>query len=222
MAEAVAEADQLYAGRGDLTKVRRGVVVLRQAQAADPTNYELAWRLAKFNYYVGANSSDSNERDKAFRDGIEAGKFAVKLQDGRAEGHFWVGANYGGSAEISALAGLTEIDDIKREMQTVIELDEGYEGGSAYMVLGQMYLEAPVLLGGDRQKALEYLEKGSRLAPGNVLLRLRLAEAYLKVDRKEDARKQLNALLSMKPDPDHLPEDNEAITQARRLQETLK
>ncbi len=51
--EAIAEADQLYAGRADLVKVRRGVVALRQAQAEDQANYELAWRLAKFNYYLG-------------------------------------------------------------------------------------------------------------------------------------------------------------------------
>src|SRR6266545_235125 len=122
-AEAVAEADQLYASRGDLTQVRRGIVALRQAQAADPTNYELAWRLAKFNYYVGAHSSDSNERDKAFRDGIEAGKLAVKLQDGKPDGHFWLGANYGGRAQSSTLAGLTEIEDIKQEMEAVLKLD---------------------------------------------------------------------------------------------------
>ena len=95
-AEAIAEAEQLYAGRADLVKVRQGIVALRQAQAEDQANYELAWRLAKFNYYLGAHSPDSTERDKAFHDGIEAGKLAVKLQDGKPDGHFWLGANYGG------------------------------------------------------------------------------------------------------------------------------
>src|SRR5437870_2815080 len=126
-AEAIAEAEQLYAGRAELTQVRRGIVTLRQAQAADPTNYEIAWRLAKFNYYVGAHSSDANKRDKAFRDGIEAGKLAVILQDGKPDGHFWLGANYGGSAQWSTLAGLTEIADIKQEREAVLKLDEGYE-----------------------------------------------------------------------------------------------
>jgi len=119
-AEAVTEADQLYTGRGDLTQVRRGIVALRQAQAADPTNYELAWRLAKFNYYVGAHSSDSNERDKAFRDGIEAGKLAVKVQDSNPVGHFWLGANYGASAQWSMRAGVTEIAYIKLDSVYVL------------------------------------------------------------------------------------------------------
>jgi len=220
-AEAIAEADQLYAGREDLVKVRQGLVALRQAQAGDQANYDLAWRLAKFNYYLGAHSPDDGERDKAFHDGIEAGKLAVKLQDGKPEGHFWLGANYGGSAKISVLAGLSEFGDIKREMETVIKLDEGYQMGSAYMALGQLYLEAPGLLGGDTQKAIQYLEKGLRLGPDNSLLRAQLVAAYVEAHRNDDARKQIDALLAMKPTLGYEPEYNEAVAEVKKLQERI-
>jgi hypothetical protein len=63
--EAIAEADRLYAERADLVKVRQGIVSLRQAQADDQTNYEIAWRLAKFNYYLGSHSDNSTEKEKA-------------------------------------------------------------------------------------------------------------------------------------------------------------
>jgi len=221
-AEAIAEADRLYYGRADLMKVRQAVVALRQAQADDPVSYDIAWRLAEFDYFLGSHTSDSNEQDKAFREGIEAGKLAVKLQDGKPEGHFWLGANYGGSAEVSTLAGLTEVEDIKREMETVIKLNEKYQDGSAYMVLGQVYLESPRLLGGDIQKAISYLEKGLRLGPDNELMRLRLAEAYAQAHRNEDARKQIDTLLAMKPAPGYETEYNEAVAGARKLQEKLK
>jgi tetratricopeptide (TPR) repeat protein len=220
--EAIAEAEQLYAGRADLVKVRQGLVALRQAQAEDQANYELAWRLAKFNYFLGAHSPDSTEQGKAFHDGIEAGKLAVKLQDGKPEGHFWLGANYGGNAKISVLAGLSEFDDIKREMETVIKLDEGYQTGSAYLGLGQLYLESPGLLGGDTQKAIEYLEKGLRLGPDNALLRANLAAAYAEAHRNGDARKQIDGLLAMKPVPGYEPEYNDAVAQVRKLQEKIK
>ena len=220
--EAIAEADQLYAGRADLLKVRQGLLVLRQSQAEDQANYDLAWRLAKFNYYLGAHTPETTERDKAFHDGIEAGKLAEKLQDGKPEGHFWLGANYGGSAKNSILAGLTDFDDIKREMETVIKLDEGYQTGSAYMALGQLYLEAPGLLGGDTQKAIEYLEKGLRVGPNNATLRGHLAEAYVAAHRNEDARKQIDELLAMKPDPGYEPEYEEAVARGRKLEEKLK
>lgn len=221
-AEAITEADQLYPGRADLMKVRQGLVVLRQAQADDGSNYELAWRLAKFNYYLGSHSQESAEQEKAFREGVAAGKLAVQLQHAKPDGHFWLGANYGGKAKLSVLSGLSEFEDIKHEMETVLKLDEGYQSGSAYMALGQLYLEAPRFLGGDSQKAIEYLEKGLRFGPDNALLRWHLAAAYAEVHRNDDARKQIDILLSMKPAPGYEPEHAEAVAEVRKLQEKLK
>src|SRR6266480_684821 len=44
----ILEADRLYAQREDLSKVRLGIALLRQARIADYGNYEAAWKLAKF------------------------------------------------------------------------------------------------------------------------------------------------------------------------------
>ena len=220
--EAIAQADQFYAGRTDLVKVRQAVVALRQAQADHPSDYEIAWRLAKYNYYLGAHSPEPREQEKAFRDGIEAGKQAVQLQDGKPDGHFWLGANYGGTAQNSLLAGLSEIDDIKHEMETVIKLDRSYETGSAYLVLGQVYLQAPKLLGGDVQKSIDYLEKGAKLGPDNALMKVTLAKAYAEAHRNAEAQKQLDALMTMKATPGYEPEYNEAVAEAKKLQEKLK
>jgi tetratricopeptide (TPR) repeat protein len=221
-ADVITEVDTLYTGRGDLTKVRQGLIALRHAQATEAGNYDLAWRLAKFDYYLGSHTADDAERAKAFREGIEAGKLAVKLQDRKADGHFWLGANYGGNAQISTLAGLAEIEDIKREMETVIKLDEGYQAGSAYMVLGQVYQEAPRLLGGDTQKAIDYFQKGLRFGPNNALLRWHLAQAYADANRKEEARKEIDTLLTMKVDPGYEPEHKEAVEKSQQLAEKLK
>src|SRR6266481_3835316 len=157
-AQYVTQADELYSRRDDLMQIREGIIMLRQATTTDPGNYDAAWRLAKLNYYLANHTDNSEERDKALREGIEAGKAAVRLQDGRPEGHFWLGANYGGAAQLSAIAGLATVDDIRNEMETVIRLNEGYQDGSAYMVLGLVYLQAPKLLGGDPQKAVAELE----------------------------------------------------------------
>ena len=214
-ADAIAEADRLYAGRTDL-------VNLRQAQADAPSNYELAWRLAKYNYYLGAHSDNSTEKDKSFHDGLEAGKLAVQLQEGKPEGHFWLGANYGGRAQINTLSGLSELEDIKREMDAVIKIDERYQSASAYMVLGQVYLQAPRILGGDVEKAVQYLEKGSKLGPENALMRARLAQAYVAANRDGDAKKVIDDLFAMKPVPGYEPEYNEAVGEAKKLQEKIK
>ena len=217
--EYVSQADQLYSQRGDLLRLREAIVLLRQAVTADFGNYDASWRLAKFNYYLATHTDNTAERDKAFRDGIEAGKTAVELQNGKPDGHFWLGANYGGAAEHSTIAGLATVADIRNEMETVLRLDEGYQDGSAYMVLGLVYLNAPTIVGGDPQKAVELMEKGLHFGQGNAFLHLHLAEAYLKVGRPADARRQLNAIISMTPNQNYLPEYEEAVGQARVLSE---
>src|SRR2546428_43892 len=75
----IAQADQLYPQREDLTRLEQGIVLLRQAVTNDPNSYDANWRLAKFDYYL-ATHTDGEYRDRAFRDGINAGKSAVQLQ----------------------------------------------------------------------------------------------------------------------------------------------
>lgn len=218
----LAEADALYSQRADLTKVRQALITLRQAMAAHPADYDVAWRVAKFNYYLGSHTTDKDEQDKVFHDGMEAGKLAIKLGDNKPEGHFWLGANYGGNAEVSTLAGLTDIEDIKREMDAVLKLDPTFEGGSAYMALGQVYMKAPKIFGGDLEKAIGYLEQGTKVSPHNGLMRVRLAQAYFQAQRNADAQKEIDALLGMKPVPGYEPEYNDAVKEAKALQEKIK
>ena len=219
--ELVAQADQLYAQRADLMQLREGVVLLRQAVTIDPGNYDASWKLAKFNFYLATHTDNNDERKKAFDEGIAAGKEAVALQPGKPDGHFWLGAVYGAGAQRSVLEGLASVGDIRHEMETVLQLDEGYQDGSAYMVLGLVYLNEPVIAGGDPKKAVELMEKGLRFGEGNAFLHLHLAEAYLKAERPADARRQIDAILSMKPDQNYLPEYNEAVTEARKLSEKI-
>src|SRR6185503_14905818 len=119
--------------------------------------------------------------DDAFQAGITAGKTAVQLQNDKPDGHFWLGANYGGAAEHSSIAGLATVNDIKSEMKTV-----------------------------------EEMEKGLRFGEPNAFLHLHLAEAYKKVGRHDDARRELKKILSMPADPNYLPEYKEASAAAQK------
>src|ERR1700741_773656 len=61
----IASADQSYSQREDLMQIRRGIVSLRQALTKDPGNFDAAWKLSKFNYYLATHTDDSKERDDA-------------------------------------------------------------------------------------------------------------------------------------------------------------
>src|SRR5690349_16586541 len=216
--EKVAEAEPLYEGREDMNKARLAVTTLRQAHAADYGNYEAAWKLSRAAFYVADRTDIDTERDNMFREGTEAGKAAVALQPNRPDGHFWLGANYGGNAAHSTLSNLSSFRDIKTEMETVLKLDEGYQGYSAYIGLGRLYLGAPKVLGGDTSKAIEYLEKGVKLNPNNSVMRYYLAEAYEANNRDADAKKQVETILTMTPDPKYIAEHKDTVEKAKKLQ----
>lgn len=220
MGDLFAEADSVYAQRESPERAREAVAIMRRARSLDFGNYEAAWKLAKFNYYLGEHGQDEKSRAEAFREGIAAGEAAVRVEPNKPEGHFWLGANLGGRARLQGpLYALASVPDIRREMETVLRLDEGFQAGSAYLALGQIDLELPEMLGGNRDRAVEQLEKGLRFGEDNVMLRLRLAEAYLNVKRHKEAREQLNAIFKLKPSPDYLPEYKQAVASARELLE---
>ena len=221
VAELIKQSDAAYAARADLDRVREGLKVLRSARAQDPGNYEVAWRTARLAYTLGDKSKDDDERAKAFAEGVVAGKAAAAAEPQKPEGHFWLGANTGGEAQVlGPLSGLASAKELRQRMETVIKLDEDFQGGSAHMVLGRLDTELPSMLGGDVKRAVATLEQGLRYGEQNSLLRLRLAEAYLADKRRDDARRELNFILQMKPHPDFLPEHEEATTKARELLET--
>jgi tetratricopeptide (TPR) repeat protein len=217
----ISEADQLYQGREDMSKARVAVAALRQAVTADYGNYEGAWKLSRASFYVGDHTDNDGEAEQMFRTGIDAGKAAVKLQPGKPEGHFWLGANYGGDASRSTLGSLATVQDIRSEMETVIKLDEKFQGGSAYLALGRLYLQAPKVLGGDTSKAIDYLKKGLSITPNNSLMKYYLAEAYHTDNRDAEAKKLIDDILTMTPDPQYIPEHKDAVAKANKLKQKI-
>jgi TRAP transporter T-component len=215
----IREADQLYKERENVAQVRVALTRLRHAHGLDPANYEAAWKLARVCYVLGMHTDDKAERDRSFETGIDAGRAAVKIEDGKPDGHFWLAANLGGRAEHSVMSGMSDLGDIQEHMEAVLKLDEGYEAGSAYMALGSVELKTPRLVGGDPKKAIDLLEKGLKFGAGNSMLRLRLAEAYLATNNKVAAREQLDFIFKMKPDPNYLPEYNDSVADAKKLQQ---
>lgn len=220
--DSLKKADELYGQRADLTKLREAIQILRAARAADSNNFELAWKLSQYNYFLGMHSDDDKEKSRAFEQGINAARAAISLKDESPEGHFWLGANLGGRAKQNPMDAISSFDEIRQSMKKVIKLNEKYQSASAYMALGQLELETDgFLLGGDKKKALEYLEKGFQLSPDNMMMRLRLAQAYVANKRENEAKQQIDYILKSKPDPNYLPEHNESVKEAKELMEKI-
>lgn len=216
----VSKADELARGHNDLAKLREAVKLLAQVRNPDTRNFEVEWKFAKYSYFLGKMLTDEKESEPALTSGAAAGKIASRVAPDKPDGYFWYGANLGEQAKRAPLTkGLTSIDDIRSAMNKVIEIEPSYQGASAFDALAQIELETRIT-GGSAEKAVEYLEKAIGFEKENSYIRLHLAEAYLAVDRNADAKKQLEFLLKIKPNPDYLTEYEESQKEAKRLLET--
>ena len=134
------------------------------------------------------------------------------------EGHFWLAANYGGfSEQKGALKALQMVKKIRAEMETVLRLNDRYMDGGAYLALGEMDKELPRIVGGNLSRAITRLEQGLKVAPQNLELKLAMAEAYLEDGRKEDARRQLQEIISRSVNPSRAKSDRAIQDKARKM-----
>ncbi|HEV2492944.1 MAG TPA: tetratricopeptide repeat protein [Terriglobia bacterium] len=208
-------ADDYFLGRQNLVNVRHGIDLLRDAIARDSQDYESWWRLARFYNFWGRRAPDS-EKIRLLKQAVECGKKAVALQPNRVEGHFWLGASYGLLAEESnLLEGLRLIDPVRYEMETVVRIDQDYAEGSALQILGRVDYSAPFFKGGDKQRSIQLLEECLKKHPDNPQTMLYLADSYLAVGRRPEARTLLEKILTLCPDPQYGPEVDDYQAEAR-------
>jgi len=213
----LADSDKLFDQRQELANLREAVAHMNRARRENAKSFDVESRLARYNYYLGRHSEDEKEREKAFEDGKAAGKSASKMEPNKPDGYFWFGANLGEQSNRNPLAiGVRSIDEIREAMNKVIDIQPNYEMASAYDVLGQLELGTR-LLGGKPEKAVEYLEKGVELEKFNGETRVHLAEAYLVLGKDAEAKKQLNFVLEMKPNPAYLPEYAQQVEKAKKM-----
>lgn len=217
IAAARSSADELFAQRTDLGKLREAITLLERVRDPEKRNYEVEFSFARHNYFLGRHTNDETEAEKAFAAGRDAAKIAANLEPGKPEGHFWFGANLGELCKKSPVTvGLANVDDVREAMHKVIEIQPGYQGASAYDVLAQIEL-ATRMNSGTAEKAVEYLNKALEIEKDNSNIYLHLAEAYLALHKDAEAKKTLETLLKLKPNPVFLPEHNESVDAAKKL-----
>lgn len=216
-ASLIAEADRAFSYGEDVARDRQSLTVIERALAAEANNYQVLWRAARSYYYVGDGAS-GKEKMRYYERGIEVGQRAVAGQPNGAEGHFWLGANYGGfSEETGIIKALQTVKKIRAEMEAVVRLNPSYEDGCAYIALGEIDRQLPSLLGGNTKRAVTSLEQGLRVAPKNMELKLSLAEAYRDAGRRDEARKLLQEVLQMPINPARAKQNRETQEKARKL-----
>jgi hypothetical protein len=209
--------DALYAQREDLASARQAAQIWADRLQKDPKDFESAWKLARARYWLGGHAPQ-DERKAILEAGVEAGRRASQLSPSRPEGYFWMAASMGALAESYGLRqGLKYRGDIKEALMTVLKLDPGFQQGSADRALGRWYYKVPGLFGGSKKKSEEYLRKSLTYNPQSTASHFFLAETLVSLDRRDEAREELQRVLDAPLDPDWTPEDREFKEQARKM-----
>jgi tetratricopeptide (TPR) repeat protein len=220
-----ADADALYADRGNVESARRAAdtwaaVVEQNSKSASA--FVPAWKLSRACYWLGGHAAEPERRGFLER-GVEAGRKAIAIQPDRPEGHFWMAANMGALAESFGMRqGLKYRKSIKDALETVLRIDPGFEDGSADRALGRWYAKVPHLFGGSDREAEAHLRASLKYDPNNTASHLFLAELFLDNGRKADARAELQAVLDAPLHPEWTPEDQEFKQRAKALLEKTR
>jgi tetratricopeptide (TPR) repeat protein len=217
VAQDSANPDQLYADRGRLPSAQQAAAIWEARLKANPQDFESAWKLARACYWMGGHVASADQRAQYER-GIAAAAEAVRLAPMQPEGHFWTAANMGAMAESFGLrAGLKYRAPIKRELETVLMIDPAFQAGSADRALGRWYFKVPGLFGGSKEKSVEHLQRSLMYDPQSTASRFFLAETYVDMNRKDDARRELQRVLAAPVNPEWAPEDQEFKAKAATL-----
>ena len=216
------DPDKLYADREQLSSARQAADIWEARLTANAKDFESAWKLARACYWLGGHVPADEQRQQ-FERGMKAATRATELDPNRPEGHFWLAADMGAMAEGFGLRnGIRYRAPIKQELETVLKLDASYQQGSADRALGRWYFRVPRLFGGSKDKAIEHLKQSLTHAPQSTATHFFLAETYLDMDKKDDARREAQIVLDSPLHPDWTPEDREFKQKAKQLLQRIK
>ena len=220
--DAARDPDRLYADREHLQSAMDAAAVWESRVKTNPKDFESAWKLARTCYWLGGHVGEDARRAQYER-GIEAGRQASVLQSARPEGYFWMAANMGAMAESFGLrAGIKYRTPVRTALETVLMLDPGFQQGSADRALGRWYLKVPRLFGGSKDQSVEHLKQSLTYDQASTASHYFLAETYLKMDRRDEARQEAQKVLDLPVNPNWAPEDREFKQKANTLLERLR
>jgi tetratricopeptide (TPR) repeat protein len=199
-----------------------------------PGRFTALHRLSRVESTLGEDASGQARR-RWMAAAVEHARAAVKAEPDSGSGHLELAVALGRQALTEGpKTRLSLAREIKAEVDRALELDPTLDG--AYHVRGvwnrrlsslnlMELLAARTVLGGvpsgaSMEQAVRDLERAVELAPGVLNHRLELGRTYARVDRWDDARRELQAAIDL-PETGH-PRDAARRQDAFSLLESLR
>ncbi|WP_411727958.1 sterol transporter outer membrane protein BstC [Methyloglobulus sp.] len=153
------------------------LTVLRDTQDPAVRRTSLGSRLC---LHLAEREANQETREKLATEGVGFAEAALE-QGGGGDGavHYYLAANLGLAVREHITVAMENLGRLEGEMKQALALSPDIDDGGPLRLLGTLYLKAPAWPNGigDRDKALELLEKAAKEHPGHPLNHLFYAQA---------------------------------------------
>ncbi len=164
---------------------------------------------------------NDDEKIAAYDRGRQIGERAVELAPKNPEAHVWFAINTGRYGQAKGIMrSLFLLPTVQREIDTILALDP--KNLRAHSLGGNVYMEVPRLVGGDRAKAEDFFKKGLAIDPHFTVLRVDLARLYIATGRYPEARRELTRVLEERAPRIVADWTVKDVPRARTLLESIK
>jgi tetratricopeptide (TPR) repeat protein len=139
-------------------------------------------------------AATTDEKLAAYDRGREVGKRAIELAPRNHDAHVWYAINTGRWGQTKGIMrSLFLLPTVREEIDTIFALDPRSVRG--HSLAGNVMLELPGIVGGDRAKAEAHFKQGLEIDPRFTILRIDLARVYIATGRYAEARRELQRVL---------------------------
>ena len=168
--------------------------LLERALATDP-QVETMITLSYVQFlWADTRAATADDRLAAYERGRQVGERAVELAPRAVDAHLWYAINTARWGQTKGIMrSLFLLPTVMREIDTILSLDPRSTRGHA--LAGNVYMELPRLVGGDRARAETHFKKGLEIDPRFTVLRVDLARLYIAEGRYAEARRELGRVL---------------------------
>ena len=198
-----ARFDELYRQRQQpeiLAQCQQNLTGLKEG------NFEVAWRAARLDHFVAMQTLENGDKSGArkwFESGARHAKNAENLDKNRVEAVFWSAVCELEAARTSgALLLARAIFGAEKRLDRAAYLDESFHQSGPLRVLGRIFHQKPIVLGGNLDRALAFYQRALKVAPDNSTTLLYQADALLADHQPAPARRVLKQILALNPTQD--------------------
>ncbi len=166
-------------------------------------------------------ATTTEDRLAAYDRGREIGRRAVELAPKNHDAHLWYAINTGRWGQTKGIMrSLFLLPTVREEIDVILALDPRSVRGNA--LAGNVMLELPGLVGGDRAKAEEHFRKALATDAKFTVARVDLARALIASGRYDDARRELQSVIAERAPTIVADWTAKDLPRARALLESIK